>query len=139
MRSEWSANEPLVAAPRHGLADEARAAQRTHWTVSANAREERRMLSDQSEGTETHYWYSKSRRSSLTTLCEWAVDEASTAKEIASVARLVAGAGLSDVLGPTIEAKILDRLRDARDAKRPTDALKDARWMGEALETLRRG
>lgn len=89
-------------------------------------------------GIEGHYWYSKSRRSSLTELCEWAVDEATSAKEIAAVAHLVAGAGLTDLLGPTIEGKILNRLREARDAKRPGEALKDARWMGQALEALRR-
>src|ERR1700734_739592 len=87
---------------------------------------------------EGHYWYSKSRRSSLVSLCEWAVDEATSAKEIASVAHLVAGAGLADVLGPTIEAKVLDRLREARDGKGASEVLKDARHLGEALETVQR-
>ena len=88
---------------------------------------------------DTYYWYARAEGTEIVEVCEWALEEASNAKDFAHVATLLAGTGYLTLLGPRLEAKIAEHLQLLHASQRRADALADARFIGEALSTIRRG
>jgi len=88
---------------------------------------------------DTYYWYARAEGNEIVEVCEWAIEEAKSAKDFAHVATLLSGTGLITLLGPRLESKVAEHVTRLHSTGRRSEALSDARFIGEALLTLRRG
>ncbi len=83
------------------------------------------------------YWHFKQESSSeLLQICSWAIDQATTGKELAAAARLVVGARLVDTLGADLRARIDERVRELHAKRDPDLVLTHADGIGKALQLL---
>jgi len=84
------------------------------------------------------YWHFKQDASKeLLQICSWAIEHATSGKELASAARLVVGANLVGLLGGDLRERIDDRVRDLYAKKDPGLVLAHANGIGKALTLLR--
>ncbi len=83
------------------------------------------------------HWKTTAERAQLRELCEWAIGEARSGKDLARATTLVVGAGLAEELAGELLARIAEGVRALHASTDPKLALTHGEGLGEALLLLR--